>query len=83
MELLDLLNAASFLVTQPAADAADAEEEEPKPAADQLCEYKFANHVARPPSQVRHHFITQPDSNDPSPRPRFERSLPLNMNTVK
>ncbi len=62
MELLDSLNAASFLVTQPAAAGSSLDRRRRGGGGGaaqarrrrQLCE------------SVRHPFITQPDSNDPS-----------------
>ena len=72
MELLDSLNTASFLVTQPAAAAAAAaaaeEEEEEEEEEDR--HRKSAQRV-----KVRHYLITQPDSNDPS-RPPSIRTIP-------
>ncbi len=75
MELLDSLNAASFLVTQPAAAAAVAEEEEEEEQQQQPKPVAATNFASPSPQttsqvrqqvQVRHHFITQPNSNDPS-----------------
>ena len=67
MELLGWLNAASSLVTQPAA---------------RRRRRRVPKRVqVRQRVQIRHHFITQTDSNDPS-RPRFEQSLPLIHNLL-
>ncbi len=80
MELLGWLNAASFLVTQPTATAEEEEEEE---------------EISRPSPPPLHHAarferslgsLPPPlDLNKPARPParfRFERSLPLNKNTV-
>ena len=101
-KLLDSVNTPFFLVMQPAAAAVSSFDRRRRGGGRVQVQ---ASHL-HPQVQVRHHFITQPDShntfpldsNDPSrphsirtipptpsishARPRFERSLPLNMNTV-